>query len=1121
MNKFLRSIYIGLMLLVATVVNLSAQTVTTVNELIDAVNRASDSAIIVLDPTLTPETVMIPMPNVNVTIDAGNVIWNAGNIIVTNVVRSGPGTLVIENLEVDGSGISGRLLKNNASGGDLILNNCKFYNATGGAIETAGSSTTIINRTRIYDNRSGAGPAVWVGGNASSSVEINNSTIERNSGTAGGYQGGAIASNFYEGILNINNTVFRDNVNKCANTGVIGGGGGAMALHFLRGKVSINECLFEGNKSNGEGMATIASTYDGGAIYVFDGGNNNSNASLTITNTTFHKNLAYDDGGAMMIQGTSSPGLITTITNCTFFENRAYGLNGGNRSGGAIQFYRNGFVGVSMTNTILGSTFVGNISGNENTTVVQQGGAIGMSGSGLAASVVRNGSLFVGNSVYGSNGQVNMASGYKDVSNTNVTQAGGFNVVNVDKGDSPAYTAEDVLGKNYAFCENLSGIKAGVDDEIIKTIPIKPGGIADFTYSGSVALPSEDQRGFYRNKDQGAVEIAWVRFNAGTGDWTGLNDNLAYEGEEYYESASGSTKHYYKITNATGTVSAPTASLLTPPTGEEFDKWVLEIDGTTEWNPADTVQNAKYVIALYKPAAINYTVTYKPGIGSGADYIVSSVVSGTNHTILNYNDPLVNFTPPANSVFNGWKDIPGNSFSAGGAIVISSDTTLIAQWKDTTPPPVPTITVTYHPNDGGGIDHTINSAADGSHTILNYTDNPLNYTEPTANHTFVNWNTKADGSGVFYPVGLRVFFSEDTDLYAQWIKNDVPPSPSDPEAGINITPGAPFCPTDAFISISYDVLYKNNPLEYIVVFSEEAKNAGFKDIETYTELPDKYITIAMPSGISKGRYAGKVVLRSLDNTSLITDYFFELDILSGVVIVRQPESAEGCQGDIFTLSVEASGDALNYQWYYKDEKIVGATSAEYSNSLSAETAGLYYVIVSGACGAFKSDLVYATMHTLSILMKWDDVLYVDNTDNRYVKYQWYKDGIAIIEYGTSIYYTDAKGLNGSYTVRAYYADGTYDESCALHFTLDSPRASLKVYPNPVRNNSYLTIEGNTPSSAKTNYLIELFDLSGRKIYTTSSDSEITTVPVNAASGVYLLHVTAPNGKKTVTKVVVK
>ena len=51
------------------------------------------------------------------------------------------------------------------------------------------------------------------------------------------------------------------------NSGITGGGGGAMSFHYLRGNISINESYFQENKTNGT-ESPVASTYDGGAIYI-------------------------------------------------------------------------------------------------------------------------------------------------------------------------------------------------------------------------------------------------------------------------------------------------------------------------------------------------------------------------------------------------------------------------------------------------------------------------------------------------------------------------------------------------------------------------------------------------------------------------------------------------------------------------------------------------------------------------------------------------------------------------------------------------------------------------------------------------------------------------------------
>lgn len=1195
MNTYLRSIYIVMLFFVTASFNLSAQVVVNnVTELLSALSTASDNEVINLDPNFTSSSVTIPMPAVAVTIDGGDYVWETGSITITG---GSSGHLTIRNLKINGTSISSKLLKNNASNGQLTLDHMEFYNAQSGAIDisTSGSAFTLISYTKIHNNTANnTPPAIWTGGG--SILEIANSTIENNIGTGGGWESGAIASKNYTGELMINNSVFRNNVNKSVNTGIFGGGGGAMSMHYLKGSIHISECLFEGNKTNGEDTE-IKSTYDGGAIYIFDG---RDGAVVNIVSSTFTENVAYDDGGAIMFQGTGNPGLTTSIVNCTFYKNRAHGADGAGYAGGAIQYFKNG--GSSkMVNNILSSTFVGNIGGSEQTTTEQRGGAIGLSGAGIlaTAAVTRNGCLFVGNQVYGVDGKINDASTNKDISLNATTQAGTYNVINVDKGDAPAYTAEDVLGRNYSFCENLSGIKAGVDGEIIKTIPIKPEGIADMTYSGATSVPYTDQRNFTRNKDQGAIEMAWVRFNAGEGEWTGLNDNLMYEGTDYYESVSQKAKYYYRITNSGGTVTSPDSEsgvTLAPPSGLEFDKWVWEKDSTTEWKPTDVIVDSLRVVAIYKTATqARYKVLYEPN-GGGGTAIAHECDENDQHTILNYNDGSIGFTPPtSNHVFAGWKDSQGNPFTVNTSYTFTSDTTLYAQWKESSPitiiydsgigtgddkifttakdgshtileytnptidfkpsspnhsfvcwkdslgniytigesyvfttqtrliaqwqedkPSITDCAITYYPNGGGGTVQTISNAPDCSYKILNYVDSPLYFTAPNANYEFVNWNTKADGSGTSYEVGVTVTAKDHLELYAQWKRTS---SPGD-NAGIEIHPLLPFCSTDAWIHIPYDILL-TSPMEYTVIFSEEAKKAGFKDIDVFTELPSNYITVPMPNGVSKGKYAGKIVLRTTDNTSIITDYPFELEVLGGVVIVNQPESTRACKEESFTLNVDASDDALSYQWYFEGEKIAGATLSQYSQTITSETEGMYYVIVSGTCGSLKSDSVYVSMNTLSVLIKWDDVLYVDNTDGKYVKFQWFKNGQEIPENGTFVYYTDEAGLDGSYHVRAYYADGTFDESCPVRFTSDTTKAILKVYPNPVSNNSHLTVEGVNGLSEGGNYQVELYDLSGRRVYATTSFTETTQIPIHTSPGVYLLNVTAPNGKRTVKKVVVK
>ncbi|WP_419017574.1 InlB B-repeat-containing protein [Eubacterium callanderi] len=640
--------------------------VSTVGALQQAVGQAEDNQTIVLSDDFVFADTVINMPDKNVVIDGRGLIWNMGTFTVSG---NGSGSLTIKDFKFDGSNITGTCLTNKAGDGTLLINHTEIFNASTGAIGIAatGNAKTVISYTKIYNNESNnIGTAINVSGNNTTPIEINNATIENNIGNGAGYECGAIAGKFYSGDLRISNTVFRNNVNNCANSGVTGGGGGAISFHYLRGNISIDESYFQGNKTNGT-EASAASTYDGGAIYIFDG---RDGATFTIDQSTFDSNLAYDDGGALLIQGTGNPGLTTAITNSTFYNNRAYGLNGGNRSGGAIQFFKNG--GSSkMTNTVTGCTFVGNQSGNEKTTVEQRGGAIGLSGAGLfaTAAVTNKDCLFFENKVYDGTGKINSASNYKDVSSTSTLQEGASNVLNADKGAEPKYTTKMILGVDTPLLtDNLSQIVAGVDGEVIKTIPIKPEGIADNTNTSS-DLPIEDQRNFDRYKDNGAVEMSWAKYNANSGEWKNLPD-MVYQGAEYYEKDSkGAVENYFMIRYKAGTV--------TPPENPVRDNYIFE-----GWKNKETGMMQKewpFVLddnitfeAQWTP--VEYTVTFDSQGGSAVAPL-TNVASGTR------------ISEPEEPNYEGWffegwyKEAETTTPWNFAADTVTGNVTLYAKWS--------------------------------------------------------------------------------------------------------------------------------------------------------------------------------------------------------------------------------------------------------------------------------------------------------------------------------------------------------------------------------------------------------------------------------------------------------
>ena len=73
------------------------------------------------------------------------------------------------------------------------------------------------------------------------------------------------------------------------------------------------------------------------------------------------------------------------------------------------------------------------------------------------------------------------------------------------------------------------------------------------------------------------------------------------------------------------------------------------------------------------------------------------------------------------------------------------------------------------------------------------------------------------------------------------------------------------------------------------------------------------------------------------------------------VIVRQPASANGLAGGCITLSVEATGPNLTYQWLKNGQEIVGATAPQLTlANLKTNDAGNYSVIISNPGGRVAS-----------------------------------------------------------------------------------------------------------------------------------------------------------------------
>lgn len=162
------------------------------------------------------------------------------------------------------------------------------------------------------------------------------------------------------------------------------------------------------------------------------------------------------------------------------------------------------------------------------------------------------------------------------------------------------------------------------------------------------------------------------------------------------------------------------------------------------------------VVEIHKGINKQYTVTYDPNGASGKQEkeqvrnSFSVLLKECSYTKTGYE-------------FVGWcenRDGSGERYLGGGRYTPKKDTVLYAVWEKAV------VTVTFDSNGGTG---TMNQqmVAKGQDTNL------PNNTYIKTGYTFLEWNSKPDGSGDKYENGAMVNLQQDMILYAMWEENIV------------------------------------------------------------------------------------------------------------------------------------------------------------------------------------------------------------------------------------------------------------------------------------------------------------------------------------------------------------
>ncbi|MEO6183664.1 MAG: Ig-like domain-containing protein, partial [Verrucomicrobiota bacterium] len=127
-----------------------------------------------------------------------------------------------------------------------------------------------------------------------------------------------------------------------------------------------------------------------------------------------------------------------------------------------------------------------------------------------------------------------------------------------------------------------------------------------------------------------------------------------------------------------------------------------------------------------------------------------------------------------------------------------------------------------------------------------------------------------------------------------------------------------------------------------------------------------------------------------------------LTVNESVFVTTAPVSQTNCPGTAANFSVSASGTGLSYQWYRGTNVFVGQTnSVLFVPEVTATSAGLYSVVVSGACGTpVTNSAVLARYESVSIATPPSDqssfvgsnATFTVQANGTGLNYQWTRNG---------------------------------------------------------------------------------------------------------------------------------
>lgn len=268
--------------------------------------------------------------------------------------------------------------------------------------------------------------------------------------------------------------------------------------------------------------------------------------------------------------------------------------------------------------------------------------------------------------------------------------------------------------------------------------------------------------------------------------------------------------------------------------------------------------------------------------------------------------------------------------------------------------------------------------------------------------------------------------------------------------------------------------------------------------ENWTDLKQRVVgrnlqwkVTALPTGryvVRVGSYRGHV-------SKLLTP----LTISNPPAIIQQPTNAASCVGKPATLSVEAEGATLKYQWRKGSVDIPGATSASYTiPAVDQSSVGQYACTVSGACTpSVVSQAITVSIASATAITTQPGGLTVEQSKSFTLRvaasgsvltYQWNKDGTPITGATQAEFAVQAAVLadGGSYTCTVVGGCGSVTSETAT--VVVTPTTSVE--NDNASDVAWMRLLGPTPASEyvsvelagdAASYEVTVVDMQGRLV----------------------------------------